>query len=100
MQPIFDAACAGCHGGATPSDGLDLSGDAYDAIVGTFSADVPTMAQIAPYAPDDSYLWHKVSGTQIAAGGAGGIMPKPPDPPLSAGDLAILESWILGGAPP
>lgn len=53
---------------------------------------------VTPGAPVESYLWHKVAGTHLTVGGAGGRMPKPTDPPLTALELATVEAWLLGGA--
>jgi len=100
IQPILDANCtAGCHSSPNPSAGLDLSGNAYNAIVGVPSDDVPAMDLIEPLDPANSYLWHKLNGTQIGVGGSGGRMPKGA-PALSVADKDLIEHWILTGALP
>jgi TctA family transporter len=44
------------------------------------------------------YLWAKLNGQQVAAGGSGGRMP--PGGALGAGDLTLIEDWITAGALP
>ncbi len=108
VQAIWDNNCLGnCHVAfPNPSGGLSLE-DGYASTVGVASDDVPSMDLIAPGSPSDSYLWHKLQGTQGSVGGAGGQMPAatggPPGAPgssLPPADLALIEAWILGGALP
>ena len=47
----------------------------------------------------NSYLWHKVNGTQGNIGGDGAQMPKN-NPALSNSNLNTIEDWINGGAQP
>jgi hypothetical protein len=97
IQPLFDARCS-CHVGGETAAGLDLEdGAAYDDTVGAFSFQVD-MNQIEPGDPARSYLFHKVSGTQLDVDGTGGQMPLG-RPPLSADELATLRLWIEQGAP-
>ena len=49
--------------------------------------------------PDDSYVWHKINGTQNSVGGSGVRMPKN-SPPLNAQQKDLIEQWILDGALP
>ena len=99
IQPIWDAACTtGCHEAPGPSGGLDLAAPAFGRIVNAPAIDVPSMDSIAPFAPDDSYLWHKLQGTQASVGGLGLTMPKFTTLPVE--DLARIEAWIVAGAPP
>jgi hypothetical protein len=96
VQPIFNARCS-CHVGGETAGGLDLEeGSAYDDTVGAPSFQVD-MNQIEPGAPDQSYLLHKVSGTQLDVGGTGGRMPLG-RPPLTADQLDTLRRWIEQGA--
>ncbi|MCB1967250.1 MAG: hypothetical protein KDI64_14765, partial [Candidatus Accumulibacter sp.] len=66
IQPIWDAHCTtACHEVGGEWSILDLSpGVAYGAIVDVMSAQVSTMAFIAPGDVDNSYLVHKLRGTQ------------------------------------
>ena len=105
IQPIWDMYCVtACHeqGGEWPTN--DLSGDAYAAIVDVPSGQNSLMNYITPGEPDNSYLWHKMLGTQIDAGGSGLNMPKAnvgeTDPEVvPQADLDTIECWILEGAP-
>ena len=93
VEPIFNSTgCLGCHGG---SGGLTIS---YSNIVGMPSVDVPSMNLIEAGSTADSYIWHKLNGSQSSVGGAGGIMPQGGS--LSASDLATVEAWINDGANP
>jgi hypothetical protein len=69
------SVCAGCHGGS-----------------GGFFADnwanVRTRVDTTSFDPAQSLLYTKVASDSMPQGG----------PPLSAGNKAILRSWILGGA--
>lgn len=97
VYPLFANECAGCHTGNGNSGGLNL--DDYVDVVDRASLDVPTMDRIEPFAPDDSYLFHKLSNTQLTVGGAGSRMPKV-GPALTVDELALVEDWILEGALP
>ena len=103
IWPLLMAKCS-CHSnGGEPSDALNgglvfTMADAYDALVGAPAVDVPAMSQVEPGEPSQSYLWHKIAGTQASVGGAG--LQMPPGPPLSASERALVEGWILAGAPP
>lgn len=106
IQPILDEHCVeGCH----EPDGewgflLDMSGSAYDAIVGVAAPQLPSMSIIEPGDPENSYLWHKINGTQASVGGAGLMMPKPrpgmQSTVLTPEQFTALEQWILAGAEP
>ncbi|WP_143141259.1 hypothetical protein [Nannocystis exedens] len=96
IQPIFSDYCT-CHGDGQPEPDLGI-GRAYDSIVGVPASDVKGMALVAPGSPEDSYLWHKVAGSQSQVGGAGKRMP--PNDELQPGDLAAIEQWIADGALP
>jgi hypothetical protein len=68
---------------------------AYANLVGVPSFEVPSQLRVAAGAPDDSYLWIKVTSLTPAIGDR-----MPLDrPPLSAADLARIQTWILAGAP-
>ena len=47
----------------------------------------------------DSYLVHKISGSQADAGGVGNIMP-PNGDPLSVEQITMISDWIDAGATP
>lgn len=93
LQPKL-AQCLGCHGGSTPEGGLDLAD--IQALVGVQSAQLD-MALIEPGDHLQSYLWHKVAGTQSIAGGLGRQMPT--NERWSDEDVDLLARWIDLGAP-
>ncbi len=96
IEPIVLANC-NCHTAGGPPEGLDLS-DGYANLV-----DVPSnqsgLDRIEPGDPDQSYLWHKINDTHLSVGGANNPMPAPAGG-LAAGDIALIEEWILDGAEP
>ena len=54
------------------------------------------MPWITPEDPDESYLLHKIDGTQISAGGGGSDMPIGGS--ISQSDINAIELWINQGA--
>jgi hypothetical protein len=101
IQPIFTANCAlsGCHAGASPQLGQNLSpGRAYASIVGVPSQEVPALDRVEPGNPDDSYLVHKIEGTAAAVGGVDTRMPLGLGP-LPQPDIDLIRAWIAAGAP-
>ena len=87
-------ACAGCHSSENPEAGLDLT-DIRDSI-GLQSTHLQ-MNLIEPGNHLQSYLWHKVAGTQSIAGGLGQQMPLAN--PWSNEDIELLAQWIDLGVP-
>ena len=98
VAPLFEAAC-NCHQTTPLKAPFSLKGDeAYDNIVNVPASELPTMNLVTPGKPEDSYLWHKIDGTQVDVGGSGSRMPL--NSPLHDDEKAIVERWILAGAPP
>jgi hypothetical protein len=98
VQPIFTANCAPCHVGST-SGGLSLSvGASYSNLVNVPSQALPSMNRIKPNDPQNSYLLHKIKGTQGTIGGSGSQMPLNRSP-LLATDIKTIEDWVNAGAP-
>ena len=95
IQPLWTSKCSGCHITST-SGGLDLTTSSDQ--INVVSDDVGTMDRIEPGSTANSYIWHKLNGTQSSVGGAGDQMPKGRTA-LGASDLAMIETWILEGAP-
>jgi len=96
VQAIFNASCAvsGCHAGASPQQGMNLSaGVAYANIVNVASVQNPALSRITPDDPDNSYLFRKISGTNIT----GSRMPL--GGTLSAAQIDLVRDWIEAGAP-
>ena len=93
---VFTPSCAlsGCHSGASPKVGQDLSaGKAYAQIVNVRSVE-STRLRIAPGDPDASYLISKVRGDATITGSRmplGGALP--------ADREKLLVDWVRRGAP-
>jgi hypothetical protein len=88
--------CTPCHVNGGMSGGMNM--DDYANVVNEPSNDVPTMDRIEPFDTGNSYLWHKVNGTQNQVGGAGKQMPRDGPPFLTADQLDFLEDWVNQGA--
>lgn len=98
VLPLINAAC-NCHQ-SEPFLMAPFSlkpAEAYDNLVNRPSSQLTTMAFVKPGSLNESYLWHKVNGTQLEVGGAGMIMPY--TVPLTVAELGVLERWIAAGAP-
>jgi hypothetical protein len=97
---VFSPSCAlsGCHsgppGGGLPQ-GMDLSSaDAsFASLVNVISSQAPLTARVLPFDADNSYLVHKLEGTQAV----GGQMPAA-GPPLDAATIDVIRTWIDNGA--
>ena len=101
VQPIFTTNCAlaGCHTGTAPAEGQDLSsGNTFGNTVDIPSAQLPSMNRITPGDPAQSYLVHKINGTQTSVGGTGSRMPLG-RAALSSTQIATITAWITSGAP-
>lgn len=118
VAPIFAARCAGCHGGAEPILGLDLSGPeqiertavgvpAEQSRVGVQEEDAwPGASTLVGLdridvsgglgRPGRSYLVYKLLGDPHAAGQP---MPPPGEPPLTPAERRTISLWIRAGAP-
>ncbi|MCH9682069.1 MAG: hypothetical protein K0V04_11595 [Deltaproteobacteria bacterium] len=98
IYPIIMANCS-CHLGAAHPTGLTMgtAAEAYSNLVGVDSGQNPGMARVTPSSAQDSYLFHKVSGTQMDVGGSGGRMPLNM-PPLTKEDIGAIQLWIDNGA--
>lgn len=100
VQPIFTASCAlaGCHTGTGPAEGLDLSsGNTFGNTVGIPSAQLPSMNRVTANDPSQSYLVHKIEGTQGSVAGTGSRMPLG-RAALSSTQIATIRAWITSGA--
>ena len=102
VQQTLASSCAlsGCHGSNAnpPEKPMALSaGQAYDNIVGVSSAELPAMLRVSPSQPDNSYLVHKIQGTQLGVGGSGDRMPLG-QPALSQSTIDLIRRWIAEGA--
>jgi hypothetical protein len=103
IQPVFTGNCAlsGCHAGANPNPpekpmSLEM-GNAYDNIVNVSAGQLPSMDRVEPGQPDDSYLVHKIQGTQGTVGGSGVQMPATGGP-LPDATIDMIRQWVTEGA--
>jgi hypothetical protein len=94
LRPLFDSQCGFCHG-ASAMGSLDLRGAPQDTLIDVPSAQVPAMSLVACGDRAESYLWHKLVNTHLAAGGSGMVMP--PGQPLESSELGLVQDWIEGG---
>jgi hypothetical protein len=100
IQPIWDANCVtACHTtGGSAQTYILFDMDAFGQLVDKPSGSYPGLTLVTPGDRDTSYLWHKLNGTQVEAGGGGSKMPLAGM--LSADDLEKIGSWIDQGAKP
>jgi len=96
VQPILDGNCVTCHQSSGAPQGLVLEDSkSWENLVHGRSAE-SKLPLVAPGRPDESYLLHKLDGTQ-ATTGSGAQMP--PGDPLAPDKVAIVRRWIAAGAP-
>ena len=99
IQPILDGQCVFCHVTGAENGGLNLGRRVARASLLATSTEAP-MPRVTPGAAEQSYLIHKLRGTQLAAGGNGNRMPmNDPPRPLDDGQLSLILRWIEAGAP-
>jgi mono/diheme cytochrome c family protein len=95
VLPILTAQCVMCHLPGAALGELSLYPDARAALVGVASAQ-SSLKLVEPGAPERSYLYLKMTGTQSKAGGSG--EPMPPTGLLDAGTIELIRRWIAQGA--
>ncbi|GBD25878.1 hypothetical protein HRbin30_01205 [bacterium HR30] len=102
QSEIFARHCAlgPCHSAGVAAGGLVLEGpNAYDELVNAAPENAAARAagwlRVTPHAPEQSFLWIKLTGP---GPGLGSRMPLGAAP-LSEDTLARIEAWILSGAP-
>ena len=93
IDAILSDACYPCH---TADDAGGWAYTGFDSLV-----DVPSsqssLDRIEPSSRDESYIWHKVSGTHATVGGSGQKMPIGGG--LTSTNRETLGVWIDEGAP-
>ena len=92
-------ACVQCHtdAGRQPAGGMVLlEGRSYQQLVGRASTGKPGATRVIPNDPDNSYMVHKLEGTQ---GIVGERMPRGNGPFLTEGQMLVIRQWIKDGAP-
>ncbi|MGD2134623.1 MAG: hypothetical protein PVF27_00610 [Gemmatimonadales bacterium] len=100
VQPILTANCAlsGCHAGSSPAQGMNLAeGQTHQNTVDVPSSEAAGVDRIEPGQPDESYLVHKIQGTQTSVGGSGSRMPLGGNP-LTQEQIDLIRAWIADGA--
>jgi len=96
---VLVPACGDCHISQTLSDlWLEPNAALRDRLLGV-SIQAAPMPLVTPGNPEASYLWRKVQGTQLPAGGLGEPMPLG-RAALTEPQSDLLRRWIEGGAPP
>ncbi len=97
---ILEPSCATalCHGQVAARAGVDLStsASAYAVLVGRVCGAPPQPGDpvgnfVRPGHPESSRLMYLLRGQRTDV--------MPPDAPLPAGEIAVIERWILEGAP-
>lgn len=112
IYTMMQSSCvAGCHGGASPDAGLDLSGAATDVYANLINQDPNNASATAegyklvrPNHPEESFLLHKLGSSGFDSGyfltpGQGTDMPKDASSWPDA-DIELVRQWILYGAKP
>jgi hypothetical protein len=100
IQPVFSSRCTSCHAPGLPTPtliGIPLlltPGAAFASLVNQRSVQRPDLTLVVPGDPDSSLLWQKVGSDTPPVGDR---MPLT-GPVLSAGQLALIRTWIEQGA--
>lgn len=83
ILPIFLSNCtsSGCHNSIDQAEGLNLT--TYQGI----------MEEIKKYKPLESEIY------EVITDHGDDMMPPPPRPPLTAGQIELIYNWIWSGAP-
>lgn len=91
----IDCAVPGCHGGASAQQGLRLDpGFAFGNLVNVTSPRDPNLIRVIPGDPNNSFIIHKLEGTQTL----GDRMPDG-GPYLPQSTIDVIRQWIANGAP-
>ena len=93
---VFSAACAipGCHGGAGAQQGMRLDpGFSFGNLVCVRLPRDPSQFRVIPGDPDNSFIIHKLEGTQ----NIGDRMPLG-GPYLDQATIDVIRLWIANGA--
>ncbi|KGJ95699.1 hypothetical protein [Thalassotalea sp. ND16A] len=95
QQRVFTPKCSGCHGGATPAAGMDLS-SVEQSLASLVNVDANNMLfkRVLPSDAMQSYLYLKVTGDPQA----GERMPFMQDP-LPNEEIQAIKEWIEMMAP-
>ena len=103
---ILQPRCAlPCHSDIEPPAGLDMETDPYAALVNVPAAgqmcEASGLDRIEPGDPAASLLYLKITAKRDDVDPVCGEgMPQGARPSLSDQEIAVIEQWILAGAPP
>lgn len=95
IQPLWDAACIGCHRPNSGNGGyLDLtSANSFSELVNVASTQVPGVSLVVPNQTMDSYLLEKISCSNPQIGNR-----MRPGSPMDPVEQALVRDWIAQGA--
>ena len=101
QNTVFTPICSGCHSGPTSGaigdlpSGMDLSDvtASFNSLVDESSLEVPALFRVDPGDPDNSYLIHKLEGTQAV-----GVRMPAGGPFLQQETIDVIRDWIEQGA--
>ena len=94
--PLLQEHCTRCHGRDDPDAGLDLYSTGPEGVIDTPSAQSP-LPLVTAGDHLNSYLFHKINGTQSLAEGSGTQMPI--GSTLTEAEIELIAQWIDDGAP-
>jgi hypothetical protein len=98
IAPLLKDHCAPCHLTGDEAGNMALHPKAaYKTLVGTPSIE-SKLLRVKPGSSKESYLVHKIEGTQLDVGGAGVRMPME-GAYLTDEEIAMIRRWIDAGAP-
>jgi hypothetical protein len=104
ILPIWNASCidAACHDADSPQVGLDMASEGvYERIcTQTHAFSGFSYIDCVGHDPTRSYLFRKLENTHLDGDISGASGAGMPPMPLPAGDIALIEAWIVGGALP
>ena len=94
QDTIFTPFCTGCHSGVFAPQRLSLDArNSYRMLVGTQSAEVPSLQRVKSGDPSASYLVQKLEGHAAV-----GIRMPASGPALSSDAIELIRRWIQSGA--
>jgi hypothetical protein len=97
IAPLLKEHCAPCHLTGDEAGNMALHPKAaYKTLVGTPSIE-SKLLRVKPGSSGESYLVHKIEGSQLEAGGAGVRMPME-GAYLTDEQIAMIRRWIDAGA--
>lgn len=97
VVPVLNQRCVMCHLPGAAQAGLDLYTNPWASLVNVKSTQSEALL-VAPGEPEQSYLYLKLMGQQLEAGGQGEQMPFQQGT-LSEPELEAIRTWISQGAP-